>query len=948
MFVRNTSNAAHSARTSLALKNAEEEFGALKRRLDRREVQRRAASEYNDDPSTVMRAGVTTVSADGSALSGGDGLRGGRDIVSVSRLMDSSTRCQMESIPLFTDDASKMEVVHAAHKRHNRAIVEHLAQWDQGRKKIAELVQTSEASRTELESVISAAKEVQNADPPVVDSATCTSNYYAIRETIRQVAACGNNIDDSDVSPNDFDFLLSDTSLSAREKVMLQRIRDLSAKLKSTVAALASAKEASVQDKMRYDAELNDLRETHRDEAVVRQQEWDDHREGLESDLAHWKASSASLQQALEGSRQQLELEREAAKSEMATVLVQHKDEVARWMQTVAMGDREKHTLRESLRELELHASGSSTELDRLQVALAAVQNDLDTTRRSRDEMQSNLTTLEIQLGEVTRDVTTLRAAKPSVADAMVHVDTNVLIAEMRDSLTTARPEMSRLRLGNDNLQKKCAAQESELRLASACKGKLEEAEIALSTTSMQLTNVTGQQLRDHKRRIELVCENYCLRSMIVVLQRPNGFGERMEHLENENRWLMEKLERVTPLRVVKQTRAVTGAASSDHLMQQRLLVERHEGDGVMGNERDVVLHIADMCTQTAPGCTPLNSGHLMWKAACTQCSEDVMERDLMADAELRSRAAMARYMSSSEAHKNLQTYASSSRAIQMASHRFRRSLSDEYTSVVRTTTADASHRGGDAGDHLRTPAGYGAGACDDEEDSLMSSSSSQSPPSRRDTLNAQQQRPPRPVSAQSATTSCAERRSTTQDCPSSEPHGHHAVKSTLGNGVQHSPWEPQLLRGTDVPSFCVLGVHDAPQKSALSGNPTNYFSMKRSHGLAGASGKQREYDLQQHTSLERVVIVAAPEGMQANGGAPDPLRAGPWISSNCPSTHPIRTMGEQPLQRPRSSSLSRDQPGGSGASRPRSALLARSTAPMSAFMPAQRAALGSWKPRDK
>ncbi|CUG07755.1 Hypothetical protein, putative [Bodo saltans] len=919
MFSRNTAHAAHNTRNSNALRNAEEEFGSLKRHLERREAQRRGIIAHvpdgaDGDPSSGIQRSHDAVDV-------GAG-KSPSDVAALANVLGATARARPEAIPLFADEDATMDIVKTAHRKHNRAILVHNAQWDAAHSKMISIVETTEAAHRELDDVISTAKEAQNSDPPAIESSTCNSNYMGIREHIRHIAAAGNHIDSSDTSPNDFEFLFSDATLTSREKVMLQRIRDLSAKLKSLTATHASTKEAAAQEKSSFDAQLHDLKEQQREMLEEKQREWDEHREILESDVQHWKDSSASLQGSLDAARQQIEREREAAAAVLATTLSQHKEEVGKWMQTVAAGDREMHRLRESTKEMESRLSGSTQVLEQLQEELRATAASLATVTASRDTLVMDQRRLEAQLEHVSEDVKTLRAAKPEVVDADIQVDTNTIIADLRDSLSSARSELSRLRLNNDHFLKLNTSLEAELRSAVTFKGMYEQSEKVLQRTSQELATVSKQRHRDHKRRLELVCENFSLRALILVLQRPNGFGERMENLQAENRWLMDKLQRRVPLHI--QTHAVVAPSSSSIDLRteetertgSRVLVQRHADDEHSENERDVVLHVADASTQTWLRETingALQHVPAMWKSVATMCTEASIQNDLMEVATVRQASMLAQYVSSSETRHMIESSTGKSRAIQMASQRFRRALAaDDVIDDEPIAEDDDSDSDGGA----RSP---------------LYDVAKKTPSTQRHASANGAFKPPRPNSAQSfggwsvSSSTQAQRSANTTQPPPTQQHPSTRDESVLQDGAREA--SPQL---------CVFGVRDAPQKSALTGTPTQYFTMKRSLGLVGAIGKQREMDLHLHNAMERAVVIEEPiqQQQQQHRGV-----------SSLPSTMPIRTIGEpRPTSAFHGAKQQLAEP--SSSVRPRSALVARSTSPMSSFMPTQRAALGSWKPK--
>jgi hypothetical protein len=903
MFSRSTTNAAHSTSNSLALRNAEAEFGSLKRKLERREAQRRG--DVNDNgigPHLSHSSKDSAVAGVAATLSTTDLVtepNASSEMLALASVFAATSRSPRQSVPLFSDGDASLEAVQTAHKKHNRAILVHNAQWDAARTRVSSMIVTNDAAHRDLERTIAAAQEAQNSDPPAIESSTCTSNYMGIRENIRLIAAAGNHIDGADVSPNDFEFLFSDATLTSREKVMLQRMRDLAAKHKILTANHAAVRDGAAQEKASLEGQLHDLRESQREALEEKELEWAEHRAALESDVTHWRDSAASLQVSLESARQLSERDRETAAAALASAIAQHKEDVAKWMQTVAAGDRELHKLRENANEMELRLSGSTQVLEQLREQLRTTSASLEAAVISRDALLLDRRHLTTQLESSRDDVKALRAAKPGVADAEVQVDTNSIISDLRDSLSSARTELSRLRLSNDNLLKVRATLEADLRSALSFKGMYEVSEEGLQRTCKELKAVSTQRHRDHSRRMQLVCENFCLRSLVVVLQRPNGFGERMENLQAENRWLMDKLQRHIPLRIQMQ------ATSSNNLevdiskhVGTRVLVQRHEGDEHDEAERDVVLHVADGCTQTWTGAEHSStSATPTWKSVATSCSEQSIQQDLMRIASIRKAATLAQYVTSADTRHMVESSTGASRAIQMASQRFRRALTADNHVPSHDDDATGENEGDSSDDECAPLATKGSAAGAHEEVT----------------------RPPRPYSAQSASCSHAS---------SGVPSLRSLAKVQPSQTTNEEAVLHETARGSS-PQLCVFGVRDAPQNSALNGTPTQYFILKRSLGLVGAAGKQRELDLDLHCAMEKAVTID--EQLQQPRGV-----------SSLPSTMPIRTLG---VPRPTSASVVQHVGASEHSSlRPRSALVARSTSPMSSFMPIQRSALGSWK----
>lgn len=1021
-----------TSKNSHALKAVEEEFGHLRRQLERRERARLGLAS----PLTPPNGGSFSESSNGEDFSN-------CSPISADQLcLENSVRSTLEhQADIMLPASSSIECVRTAQKRHNRLLVQHSVQWAEGKQKIRTMFEKDEEFRQDLLHTIEEAKEVHTMNPPTIDSSV-SSNYLPIREQLRGIASLGG---DEDIkSTNDFDFLQSDADLTTREKILLQRVKDLTTKVKNL-----QAENACVEEKLRttigdYEAKLHDLREEHAETMAEKEEEWRAEKECLESDLNHWKGNSTQLQQMLTDARALTEREREGHRQAMEATAKENSIEIAKWTQAVSLLERERHATNAKVKEYEALLS-NATELQR------NTDEQLRTLQLSHKELQATYASVHADC-ERTREsllfaeaqVSRLMEVKPQLKSMEIQVDTDALIYDMKMSLEDFRKESVKQKQEIESTKKKLVATTTEVSNAELLRKQFNTLQVQVKETQGRLDEKERLLKRVMKRRMEVVCENFVLRTQLRLLQRPNGFGERMEELTRENRWLMHKLDKITPMRLRSSSTQEAFLNDAECGAQRPatmgpFIVDKLEDETFKPHERVDLTHIADACTQTAamPRMTyseqvsagyaaydegesliqsPTNefitakksskfavssSAHLrssntqvdhddaaliepfrfspisrqpliapydgadtasgtslhavaevfraaevgrqltatspglrlMWKCASTQVTPLILENDID---EVAVRATLSRYMRGSDGLKELQQTIGSdtnrSADALLASLRFKKSPISAETrengEYGRTSNKMPSFGYAVASDAFQPQSGKEAqisrtGTYGKLQNSLSSSEAS---PKRE------------------GTQPCDEGTQEEQDLPQSRPS-----MASRPLSASHVP-KPATVE------FCVLGKHDTPQNSALSGNPSKYYSMKRSSGLGGLEGMRKEQRLQLYTQ-ETSVMVTAPLNAEDPAEAVAPVRgvgSQQWAATNYAvgTTFAVRTLQATTAPK-RASSASGVRPGGeqrpAQVNRPSSALQHDNSSQqpihnIGSYMPANKGPGGAWR----
>ena len=842
----------HATASTSFINRVEEEFGSLKRALDRRAAQRGGIVQAPDENDPVISQGRDssgTGVAEGTSLTSREYLHAKTDVGVADRLAYKS------DVPA---------VAHAA-ATHNAVLTAHGDRWTRGRDKLSKEYSAIDDDSASLQRQI---KESQESDPPAIDSRNVTSNMQPVTELLRGAAA----ILDDPAETSIFAGLgnVFEADYTAREKQFLKIVQQQSSKIQLLTSGLQTAQHESEQALEMHALEIASLKERQSEALQDLQETADYERKKLQDELNSLEESRDMLQKANKEQSAAAQRRAEEARKKQEETVQKYTQECRQWEQTVAQLDREKYDLVRSVKSLEAAVSEkSSAQADeanqmrvanqRLQERAAALEDELRALQQHADSIEEALQLAMSKRvsrpssGSVRGGQTPLSQLFCDTVDVEVSADTDELIRQLRDEqirlgqqVDSQSRALDELKRANGVLSRAKASLELE---------KMESSALLVNskTIASELVQVTKRQRRDHRRRMELVCENYVLRNQIAVLTSSHGVSDRLEQLTAERHWLQQKLQHAVPLRVNLSSNSTVNRADGD-------VEDLRQANG--GN----VIFVRDIGIQFSPdgdllllGIGPLEDHRRpatrMWKSQSTQASQDDITISTSGASGLQLDK-LRRYLHAHEGYGKqvMQSYLDLPLDTQQQQQ--------QIVVSRRSSTAAPFHRPSDAGQVREL--GLAPGIAEDDgplDDEGLVELHFKSATERQKALaggGASQHRPPSAAKSSSSTPHPSLDQGQQEGGAGDAVRGdddprerrispikrdmrranHSTANPTSGGAVGGS--------GSGLPrGLTVTGrAHDVTE-SAFLGNPCNYSVTKKKHGIRGARGLQQEQDLQ-------------------------------------------------------------------------------------------------------
>lgn len=882
-------------RNANVMRMVEEEFGSLKRQLERRERQRLGLpvtlTEVHEDKGEIATPSSPAAPASPATLSPQvlplEAHAAHASPVTRGAAMDRTQPAVMQSLSsydMFPGASGALPVVQDAHRRHNIAVATHITTFREGQRKVEGLVEAAAGASEALEGYISRVKEAHAMDVPAVDSSVM-SNYGPIRDVLRKQTK-GTGAGDDDTGDDDqgiweeFAALTQSAALSPRETVLLKRVKDLSQKLKALSVQFAESQDALKASKADHTTYVSDMRDQHAEVLRELREEMEAVRTALQDDIAQWESATAKLQQRLAAQNEAFQAERTSLLEAHAAERSKSAEDIQQWMQTVAQLDREKHQL--TLRNQQEHEQllRTTEALSASEVSRAQFEGKLAETTSQLTQLHTAHETLRQHYDAALKELSLLKAQRPATTEAAIQVEYDSVLSNMMAQLDELKRDHIRLKQENETQRKRLTTAQAEVSGAELMRKQFNAIQNQVVELEQELGETRRRQQRDWKRRIELIGINFLLRVQLVQLMRPHGVGSRLEELAVENRWLHQALERKAPLKVLanptagqRQTTENSADMSEsidvpntvlngiDVASDRRrppsaavVLVDRLADEVVQVGDRDVIVYVSHAATQTQSTDITGSGDRLSATSASTS---PMRELDAAAASVYATEGSfsvrLASHLENSDAYHAL-TGRCSSKSISQAAARLQQAL--RTSSSQRPASASELRP-------LRQSAAAGPGN-----------------PSMAEAVAGDAVE--RPVKR--ATSATLRRRAPTASC-----------ESGLGEGLSASG-----ASGTPSPAqkdFFVVGHRDdAACSSAIGGAPSQYFRLRRQHGMSAAQEKRMTAELRATEAIVKVRI--APQLSEDPSDSNTNNTVTTWLPTQYApaTTFPIRSAATGPL----------------------------------------------------